>query len=163
MTHTKKKEKKLKIEEWKLVKVSLATAFFDKEGILERFNTKKWEIYNCAFGENIGHEQSDERPVLIISGNFFNKNSTIVTVAPLSTKFSTKVVTVKGRKKEVLKYKCQYLLEKRFFPFLNDDSVIKFDQIKTVSKCRLGAKIGEIAHEDTQNRLNKKLCEFLDI
>lgn len=42
------------------------------------------QVYWCEFGENIGSEQSEKRPALILSNNPSNKTSPNVIVAPIT-------------------------------------------------------------------------------
>lgn len=158
----RKSEKLEKLNLWKEEKEILATSFFDKEHLIKNIKISKGEIYNCYIGENIGHEQSNSRPVLIISADFFNHRTSTVTIAPLSTNIVTKTVTKNGRKREVLRFRSQYRLHKNKFNFLEADSVVKLDQLKTVCKSRLMDKLGCI-DDETQKNINKKVLEFLDL
>ncbi len=59
--------------------------------MLLQYDWKAWtpqrgEIYLVDLGENIDSEQRGVRPALIISNNVGNKNSSIVTIIPLTTK-----------------------------------------------------------------------------
>ncbi|CUX95625.1 MULTISPECIES: type II toxin-antitoxin system PemK/MazF family toxin [Bacillus] len=47
------------------------------------------QVYWCEFGENVGSEQSDRRPALILSNNPANKTSPNVIVAPITNTSST--------------------------------------------------------------------------
>ena len=44
------------------------------------------QIYICELGENIGSEQSGERPCLIIQNNILNETSDVVIVLPITSK-----------------------------------------------------------------------------
>ncbi|WP_342471654.1 type II toxin-antitoxin system PemK/MazF family toxin [Metasolibacillus sp. FSL H7-0170] len=158
----KKSHKLQKLAEWKEEKECLATSFFDKERQIKEIKVSKGEIFNCYIGENIGHEQSNSRPVLIISSDFFNQKTSTVTVAPLSTNVVTKIIKKGGRTRKVLKFKSQYLLHEKNCTFLEADSVVKLDQLKTVCKSRLLDKLGCIEDEDIM-RINKKLSVYLDL
>lgn len=158
----KKSNKIAKLNTWNADKEVLATNFFDNEHTIKNNKILKGEIFNCYIGENIGHEQSDNRPVLIISSNFFNDRTSTVTIAPLSTKIVTKTITKNGRTRKVLKFKTQYRLHKNKFPFLQNDSVVKLDQLKTVCKSRLKNKLGCI-DGNTLNDINSKLNQYLDL
>lgn len=162
LVDVKKSNKIAQLNNWSADKEVLATNFFDNEQTIKGIKVSKGEIYNCYIGENIGHEQSNNRPVLIVSSNFFNDRTSTVTIAPLSTNIVTKIVKKSGRNRRVLKFKSQYRLHKRKFPFLIEDSVVKLDQLKTVCKSRLINKIGEL-DSDTLNGIKTKLTQYLDL
>lgn len=158
----KKNNKVAKLNTWNSNKEILATTFFDNEHTVLSNKVLKGEVFNCYIGENIGHEQSNDRPVLVISSDFFNDKTSTVTIAPLSTNVVTKRIKKNGRTRYVLKFKSQYRLHRSKFPFLQSDSVVKLDQLKTVCKSRLVNKIGCI-DEETLSNINKKLVQYLDL
>lgn len=160
--HERKTDKLDKLTKWKEEKENLATSFFDREPNIINITALKGDIFNCYIGENIGHEQSNNRPVMIISSDSYNSRTSTVIIAPLSTKIRTKRVIKNGRPRIFLKFNSQYRLNKRDFDFLNADSVVKLDQLKTVCKSRLLEKIGCVDGEHL-NRINKKISEYLDL
>lgn len=158
----RKNNKIAKLSSWNTDKEILATNFFDNEHTIINNKISRGEIFNCYIGENIGHEQSNNRPVLVVSSDFFNDRTSTVTVAPLSTNIVTKTIKKNGRTRRVLKFKSQYRLHKRKFTFLQGDSVVKLDQLKTVCKSRLVDKLGCI-DEDAISCINVKLSQYLDL
>lgn len=86
-------------------------------------------------GENIGHEKSrlEARPCLIISNNRINYNATNVIVIPL-----TKEIKYKDTSHVELKYEWHYVLKKEKYSKLNFDSAIQCEDIRCISKARLG-------------------------
>ncbi len=118
-------------------------------------------IYGCYLGENIGYEKSglDSRPVLVISNDSFNKKSGNVIVIPLSKniKWDKKLLP-----KKVLSQNSHYVLYKSKYSKLNYDSAIQCEDIKSVSKSRLGGFICFVESEDMK-RIVKKLKYTLQI
>ncbi|RHK05653.1 type II toxin-antitoxin system PemK/MazF family toxin [Enterococcus casseliflavus] len=122
----------------------------------------KGEVFNCVIGENLGHEQCDTRPVVVISSSFINCRTSTILVAPLSTNVVKKTIIKNGREREVLRFSTQVLLRPNEYNFLSAESVVKLDQLKTVSKDRLLAKLGNL-DISTIKFLDKKICQYLDI
>lgn len=158
----RKHNKIAKLNSWNTNKEALATNFFDNEHAIKSVKISRGEIFNCYIGENIGHEQSNNRPVLVVSSDFFNDRTSTVTIAPLSTNIVTKTIMKNGRSRRVLKFKSQYRLHKSKFSFLQDDSVVKLDQLKTVCKSRLTDKLGSLDNDTIMN-INTKLSQYLDL
>lgn len=110
-------------------------------------------VFNVELGEgNLGGEKNKRRPCLIISRNQLNSGD-IVVLIPLTTKF--KYNLVKGVKTP--KYKNHYILLKSKYPFLNEDSCVKFEDIKTVDKVRIGEHLGNIDVKDLDLMRNRLL------
>lgn len=88
------------------------------------------DIFYANLNPAIGSEQGGIRPVLIIQNNIGNKYSPTVLVAPITSKNSKKIN---------LPTHCLIKEE-----FLDMDSMILFEHIKTISKERLGRYLGKI-------------------
>ena len=56
----------------------------------------------------------------------------------------------------------QVLLEKRFYNTLESDSVLQLEDMRSVSKERVGAKIGYVTKK-TQREINKAFLDALGI
>lgn len=54
--------------------------------MLLQWKPNRGEIYLADLGRTLDSEQSGIRPVLIVSNNIGNRNSSIVTIVPLTTK-----------------------------------------------------------------------------
>lgn len=93
-------------------------------------------IFICQFGDNIGNEINKTRPCLIVSGNQMNTKDWNVIVAPLTTNISN-FQRVVG-----------YILYQKKYPFLKENSVVKINQVRTVSRIRLTQFLGRISAED---------------
>jgi mRNA interferase MazF len=99
---------------------------------------KRGEIYFANLGDstcNIGSEQDGYRPVLIIQNNIGNHYSPTVIVACVTTKI----------------YKANLPTHIKISQFdygLTDDNLILCEQIKTIDKVRLRAKLTELTPPD---------------
>ena len=140
----------------------------NKLRIQDRFNRNnqskvkypRGAIYACYFGENIGHEKSrlEARPCVIVSTNRINYNSTNVVVIPL-----TKEIKYKDDKAKVdLKYEWHYVLKKSKYNKLNFDSAIQCEDIRSVSKARMGRYICKVDIAD-MDEIRKRIKKALQI
>lgn len=155
-------EKCNSLDAWNIDKKHIAASFFENENEILTMKVFKGEIFNCVIGENLGHEQCDTRPVVIISSNFINCRTSTVLAAPLSTNVVKKTIIKNGRERKVLRFSTQILLRPTDYSFLSAESVVKIDQMKTVSKDRLLGKLGNL-NADTIKFLDRKICKYLDI
>ena len=89
------------------------------------------DMYYAELGEGIGSEQNGRRPVLIIQNNVGNKHGSTVIVAALTSEIESKA-----------KLPVHYLI--RAENGLQSDSLILFEQIRTIDKQRLENFIGHI-------------------
>ena len=104
-------------------------------------------IFDAELGEgNIGGEKNKTRPVLIISPNQLNKGHTVV-IVPLSTKFQL-------AQNGLPKYRNHYLLKKSDYPFLDQDSAVKFEDIRSIDVVRLRQLRGNISSDDMRRMEN---------
>ncbi|MDG4957980.1 type II toxin-antitoxin system PemK/MazF family toxin [Lactococcus lactis] len=145
---------------WMHVKESLALTFFQHSRSISYWPKEKGEIYWCELGENVGSETNKKRPVLVISSSKKNKRLSHVVIAPISTTVKYKKY---GEPDSGLKYSYHFLLTKSSYTFLKSDSVVKIEQLRTVSKNRLiGYPIGTI-DTNALGIINKKISSFLDL
>jgi mRNA interferase MazF len=116
-------------------------------------------IYTCYFGENIGHEKSrlEARPCVIISNNRINYNSTNIVVIPL-----TKEIKYKDNSSVELRYEWHYVLRRNKYNNLNYDSAVQCEDIRSVSKARLGKYICTIDRKDL-DEIRKRVKKALQI
>lgn len=91
---------------------------------------KQKDIYWANLAPAKGHEQDGKRPVVILSGNALNDKMGLFIVCPLSSK--------------IKQYPGCVPLKKDKSNNLSGDSEILTFQIRTISKNRLGKKIGKI-------------------
>ena len=84
---------------------------------------KRGDIYYAELNPVIGSEQGGKRPVLIISNDIGNKHSPTVIVAPITSRVHTKA-----------KLPTHTLIKD--FEGLDKNSIILFEQIRTIDKQR---------------------------
>ena len=103
-----------------------------KERTVRDLAPKKGEVWTCNLGENVGCELNKVRPVIITSNNKGNENAPIVTIIPIS------------HREEYLP--TQVALHDADFSYKEKEisGTSLAEQIKVVSKARLGRKIGEL-------------------
>lgn len=102
------------------------------------------DIYTCDLGINIGSELDNIRPCIIITNTKYNEKSTVVTIIPISKKQKTFFHQVEINKDTVKEIESKI------------DGIAKIEQIRTISKGRLGRKIGEMSIEGME-LINKAL------
>ncbi|WP_304459514.1 type II toxin-antitoxin system PemK/MazF family toxin [Alicyclobacillus sendaiensis] len=131
---------------------ALQTKINDKyDGSIGHF-FPRGSVVNVFFGENVGFEKTGTRPAVVISNDTINKTSGNIIVAPL-----TDVANKAGKKM----LSTQYILRKSNNPFLKMDSIVQCEDMRVVSKARVGDLIGFIHPSDKAN-LDKRIkaCFF---
>ena len=108
------------------------------------------ELYQANLDPVTGSEQGGTRPVLIVSRNALNASAPIVIVVPLTrrqnkTRLYPTHVEVRGGEGG-----------------LSKDSVVLCEQIRVISKERLGKKIGQFGPQ-TFSRVEATLLIALDL
>ena len=88
-------------------------------------------IYYAELNPVIGSEQGGTRPVLIISNDIGNKHSPTVIIAPITSRVHTKA-----------KIPTHTLIKD--FDGLDKNSIILFEQIRTIDKQRLREYLGTL-------------------
>jgi len=92
---------------------------------------KRGDIYYAELNPVIGSEQGGKRPILIISNDIGNKHSPTVIVAPITSRVHTKA-----------KLPTHTLIKD--FEGLDKNSIILFEQIRTIDKQRLREYLGTL-------------------
>ena len=92
---------------------------------------KRGDIYYAELNPVIGSEQGGTRPVLIISNDIGNKHSPTVIIAPITSRVHTKA-----------KIPTHTLIKD--FDGLDKNSIILFEQIRTIDKQRLQGYLGTL-------------------
>lgn len=139
-----KEEKIDNLNFWREKKELLALDWIDNERREKNRVIKYGEIYTCQLGENIGHEQCKERPVLVVSDTRYNKNGIVVIIPLTSTVLLDKRIT--DRKKP--KILTHYVLRAEKYDYLRNDSTVNSSQIRSISTIRLQKYVGSISQED---------------
>ena len=143
---------------WLNKKLKLNNYFNLNKTRLTRWKVNRGQIYTCFLGENIGYEKSkiEARPCLIVSTKQINHESGNVIVVPLSKNIKYEDGTTK------LKYPYHYVLRKSDYPKLDYDSAVQCEDIRCVSKARMGKYICSIDTTDL-NEIKKRLKKALQI
>lgn len=139
--------KQRKLDSWAVSKDTLAQEWIKLNNNERNKFYGQGQVVMCEFGENIGYEICDWRPVLVISDNWYNKNGQVV-VVPLT--------------KNNRQQKTHYILKKNKYDFLTFDSTAKTEQIKSISTIRLRNIIGKINDEDL-SRVKVRLKTLFNI
>ena len=92
---------------------------------------KRGEIYYEELNQVNGQEQGGKRPVLIISNDIGNKHNPTVIIAPITSRVHTKA-----------KLPTHTLIKD--FDGLDKNSIILFEQIRTIDKQRLREYLGTL-------------------
>lgn len=142
---------------WSCHKMRLQEKFERNNQINVKF--PRSAIYACYMGVNIGHEKSrlEARPCLFVSTDEINKKSTNVIIVPLSKEIKYK----KGSTTE-LAYPWHYVLNKSKYNKLNYDSVVQCEDIRCISKSRIGKFITKIEPDD-MSEIKRRLKKALQI
>jgi mRNA interferase MazF len=110
-------------------------------------------IFHAEMGiANIGGEKNKTRPVVVMSPNNMNKGHTVI-VVPLSTKYQLKPDGTPL-------YDNQYLLKKTDYPELDADSMVKFEDVRSVDVVRLRGHICNVTKIDMK-RMKKCLLSSM--
>lgn len=157
---TEQTEKQHLLNTWATKKERIALDFFRLKRGMPWWEKEKGEIFWCELGENIGQETNKKRPVVVLSSSKRNKRLSHVTVAPITSTIKYKKM---GDVTSGMKYPFHFLMKRNVYQFLDNDSVIKLEQLRTISKNRLyGHSIGQLSSEDLEI-INKKISNFLDL
>ncbi|MBR2350215.1 MAG: type II toxin-antitoxin system PemK/MazF family toxin [Clostridia bacterium] len=103
---------------------------------------KRGEIYYADLSPVVGSEQGGVRPVLIVQNDVGNKYSPTVIAAAITSKLN--------------KAKLPTHVELTESSGLEKQSVLLLEQLRTIDKARLLARIGEV-NPDTMRKVNNAL------
>jgi mRNA interferase MazF len=150
-------DKAKKLTRWLTVKMYLQEKYENNN--FRNWFTNRGDVYTCHFGENIGDEKCGiGRPVLIVSSDMSNKKSGNVIVVTLSKNIKWTDAT-----KTKLKYDTHYVLYKKDYPALDYDSCVQCEDIKVISKARLGKHICSVKKDPDMKSIRKRLKSALQI
>ncbi|WP_423214208.1 type II toxin-antitoxin system PemK/MazF family toxin [Streptococcus equinus] len=157
---TEQTDKQRSLNTWVTKKERIALDFFRLRSRMPWWEKEKGEIFWCELGENIGQEINKKRPVVVLSSSKRNRRLSHVTIAPITSTIKYKK---SGDVTSGMKYPFHFLMKSNVYQFLDNDSVIKLEQLRTISKNRLdGCPIGQLSDEDLKI-INKKISNFLDL
>jgi mRNA-degrading endonuclease toxin of MazEF toxin-antitoxin module len=115
---------------------------------------KRGEIWTCQFGKNIGSEENKIRPVIIIQNNTGNEKGPTTIVVPISNR-PAKILT------HILLKNSDYVLVEGEKGEIT--GTIMCEQIRVISKVRLGRHIGTLDREFVNKILCTKLKKSLNL
>ena len=105
-------------------------------------NVKRGEIYYADLSPVIGSEQGGMRPVLILQNDIGNRFSPTTIVIPLTS--------IQKKKTSIQKKKAQPTHVTIDCEFLESESTLLLEQIRTIDKTRLSDYLGQISKEDME-------------
>lgn len=113
----------------------------------------RWELYKADLDPSVGREQGGEgRPVLVVSNDGFNRTFDVVTVLPL-TNTADKIRTVYPFEVVLPAGEAGNSLE----------SIVMPQQIRTISKMRLMARLGDLSNSDIRREVEDRMLDHLGI
>lgn len=124
--------------------------------ILTKLNAKpkRGEIWTCQLGKNIGSEENKIRPVVIIQNDTGNEHSPTTIVVPISNIPKKIPVHIELRRND-------YFLEKDETEEVT--GTILCEQLKVVSKARLGRHVATLTGDFILKFLNPKLRKSIEL
>lgn len=133
------------------------------------------EIWECHLGYNIGEEKNKKRPILVLSNNRINRSGKIVVACITDAKDKTNQANLPQHNSWYLlfsnttdpnkmhKPNRQIPSNAHIYNFLDKDSIVQLESIRTVSKARLPKyKKGDI-HPDDFKKIRAKLKNVFNI
>ena len=108
-------------------------------------------VVSVSLGENIGFEKAGIRPALCISNDTNNRKNGNVAVIPLTD------LSNKGGRPLL---PTQFIMYKSKYSFLRLDSIVQCEDMRIVSKARIGNVLGFISKTDLQS-IEKRIKTFL--
>jgi len=109
----------------------------------------QWAIMEAELDPVVGSEQKGRRPVLIVSNEEFNQIVSNLTVLPVTS-----------AKREL--YPCEVRVSAGQAG-LNRESIIMAHQIRTISKERIGRRLGVLEDRALRHAVRLALAEHLDL
>lgn len=117
-----------------------------QKDLLKNINPKKGEVWIADLGKTVGSVQGKRRPVVIVSNDVGNANSTIVSVVPITTKVKNSLPT--------------------HFDLINyhglEPSTVLCEQVNTICKSKLVEKKCNTTNY-LVSKVNQKLLHALGI
>lgn len=126
----------------------------DSLAIKSNIKPKRGEIWTCQLGKNIGSEENKVRPVIIIQNNTGNEKSPTTIIVPISNKPRKIAVHINLLESD-------YILVEGETE--NITGTILCEQIRVISKVRLGRYIGTLKDEFINKILNIKLKNSIEL
>ncbi len=126
------------------------------DNISERITTipKRGEIWTCELGKNIGSEENKVRPVIIIQNDTGNEKGPTTIIVPISNRHKKIATHLEIRESD---YKLEIGERNKI------TGTVLCEQLKVVSKARLGRHIATLNTDFMKRFLNPKLKISLDM
>ena len=111
----------------------------------------QWQVVRVELDPTRGSEQAGERPALVVSRESINSALTVVAILPITTRrpgrriHSTEVLLPAGT------------------AGLPNESVVMAQQIRTISKERIGRTYGRLDEEGLQSAVRDAIRTYLDL
>lgn len=112
----------------------------------------RWDIFWADLEPHVGGEQGGKRPVLVFSNDGFNAHFDLVTILPLTKRA--------GKTRRVYEFEAVVSAEMIGTTL---DSIVMPQQIRTISKRRLGGRVGTLADERLRSEIEDRVLEHLGI
>lgn len=109
------------------------TKFSAREKLNQKLKPKCGEIYTCDLGLNVGSELDNVRPCIVITSDKYNEKSSVITVIPISKR--TKIFFHQVEINDYTVEEIETMIE----------GTAKLEQITTISKGKLGRRIGKMS------------------
>lgn len=107
----------------------------------ENIKIKRGDVWVADLRGNIGSEQGEVRPVVVVQNNVGNRFSPTVTIVPLTSKLKTNLPT--------------HVLINDLF--LTSPSIALVEQIRTIDKSRLMKHLGTL-NTNIMNKIDKAIA-----
>lgn len=107
----------------------------------ENIKIKRGDVWVADLRGNIGSEQGEARPVVVVQNNVGNRFSPTVTIVPLTSKLKTNLPT--------------HVLINDLF--LTSPSIALVEQIRTIDKSRLMKHLGTL-NTNIMNKIDKAIA-----
>ncbi len=118
-------------------------------------------IVTVLLGENVGFEKNKVRPAVVVSVDANNRSSGNIAIVPL-TKEENKIDRTTGKPIRKRLLDSQYKLLKSNYNKLKHTSIVQCEDVRIVSKARIGDVIGFVTDSDMK-QINKRLKYFFSI
>lgn len=114
---------------------------------------RRWDVFRADLENVVGREQGGEnRPVVVVSNDGFNRRFEVVTVVPLTK--------LEGKKRAPFDF--EIVLPPGTIGG-GVTSLVQVYQIRTISKIRLGERMGSLADPAIQSEIEAMILEHLAI
>lgn len=113
---------------------------------------RRWDLVEVDLEPREGSEQGGVRPALVMSNDGFNRHFPLVTVLPLTR--------AAGKRRTVYAFEVSLPAGSAGNPA---DSIVMPQQIRTIARSRVRARLGTLADPALRQALEERLLEHLGI